>query len=1297
MITSIEKERIEKCVVQVECVNIKNEKDKDIGTGFFVEKNIVVTASHVIDKYYRNPSEYYINIIPIKAGIDKDIKVKCIINETNYNNYISILELEEKFEGIDPIKFTLGYEIQRGDDYFSFGYPYSKRVVGIPIENKVSTNINEYQSKKADWDLNISNEKLTNFAGLSGAPVIINNMLIGIIQIESNTNGQALSIGMSSIEKFKEFIPLEYCKDYSELFILKKSMQADGYKIYTINDIEIRLKESTNPSINLNFFEVDDEEFKQEFKKTLENNVHIVGRSREETLYCILNELKYSLKQEKVIIIEDEQSWNYLSGKVNGLILIPNFNVQEIVSIKNNINIFIYGEDENCTIKNKIHLRKRTRKTIIEKLENIGLKDAYDYVEKTNGLFIPLKRKLFDGRYNIWPEWKDNWQNISFVTALLCGKWTEREGDKDIVEKISGKSYDEFISDLKPFTKGSEPFIIEITGYGDKKYQLANTELAWELLDCGINKIIWDKFKDLSYKVITEVDPVFYKPLEDYYIESIKSSKSKYSNSLKYGMIRSLIFRGIYRGSDNQNEVDDIVKNILDKINSKEEWAYFSQFFTDLCEASPKSVINRLKAECQSETGLIDIFKINSNGILSRNYYTNIIWAVEQLLLYKEYAPEAIKWLFYMDNKNIEYKITNSPINTLKDIFCAWHNVSVLTSQNKILLSRNFINKYERAWKLFFGELPNNHQIINLTMSRPRYRQTEDIKIPTNKEINELYTAYANLCIENAKNYVERWIDLIGQFNIFPDIILDNALKKLSDSISEMNDIDKSIIKDKLMNELYRHRYYNNSGWAMDETHLQKIEKVLYLINFDEQEYEYIYLFQSIYNLPILNPIQYDENCSRDENEMLRKKEIKKGFESIKSNNIDLKKLIKIVDKKNYILVGNYIAEYYTNKSFDMTTYMKLLNIEGIDDVILGYIEWIYKNSDKSIIGKVKSTLKTYGEDYNFYIKILSIERLSYKEHPEIIDEDEIVKSLYWGKQIRIFNISKDRETLNWVLSELEKYGNVSSYVDCLYHGLDIFDSEEVYKYIIKLIDFKNMKNFNYIDSYYIGEIMDKVQNAFINDLNKCYKIAITEIYFKNIMEWKQMKCTQHIFKNDAKSYAEIIDIVFLHEGENKEDIQENQQKLSTYMFDLYYCALFCPCEKNGDVNLEELKEWVEKFKENLKYQKQYHLLGHQLGRLFAYSPIGKDGYYPHESIRYIIEELEDDTLRSSYVISEVNKRGVYSPDAGKTEREMALKYKENADYIRWMYPESAKIYDELYETYNRQSKFERKRAEDEW
>ena len=235
------------------------------------------------------------------------------------------------------------------------------------------------------------------------------------------------------------------------------------------------------------------------------------------------------------------------------------------------------------------------------------------------------------------------------------------------------------------------------------------------------------------------------------------------------------------------------------------------------------------------------------------------------------------------------------------------------------------------------------------------------------------------------------------------------------------------------------------------------------------------------------------------------------------------------------------------------------------------------------------------------------------------------------------------------------------------------------------------------MDNFYLTEIMDSIEKSFDGQYDKYKEIMSVEMFLRGIIEWEKMKCTQYILKKDPTFYAQIIDLIYLHEGEEESSMTNEKSESSQNLFQFYYKALFCPCENNGDIDLNELKEWVNKFKEKLEEQKQSKRLGAELGRLFAYSPIGKDGYYPHESIREIIEELADENLRNSYVIAERNKRGVYSPDAGKTEKEMALRYKENADGIRILYSESAKIYDNLCKSYSHESEFERRRAEDEW
>lgn len=253
---------------------------------------------------------------------------------------------------------------------------------------------------------------------------------------------------------------------------------------------------------------------------------------------------------------------------------------------------------------------------------------------------------------------------------------------------------------------------------------------------------------------------------------------------------------------------------------------------------------------------------------------------------------------------------------------------------------------------------------------------------------------------------------------------------------------------------------------------------------------------------------------------------------------------------------------------------------------------------------------------------------------------------------------------------------------------------QELYDATVKISDMKGGIASS-MTIYYIGEILKELQDAFITDDEKCAEIVSVEWLCRNILEWKQMRCLQKEMKNDPKIYADLVGIVYKAEDDEPED--KEKCEVANDVYSAFDKARFCPAEKDGKVSYEVLKKWVEELKGLLIKQKQENLFGHLIGRLLAYSPIGADSYHPCEAVRKIIEEYDSDSLRSSYIVAEENKRGVHTVDAGKSELILHQRYLNNAEGLQAEYPKTAEIYFTLSEDYKREAEYERKRAEDEW
>lgn len=391
--------------------------------------------------------------------------------------------------------------------------------------------------------------------------------------LEENDPDKTLEIFLGDLKKEieKYFFALE-----SKLeLVLNQIADLKEEKVlsYSITDIDIQIRrESKYKGMGLDFFKLDDEQFESRFQSVInDERIYVVGKSREETTYRLLNELRQKNSDRVTLIIKSEEEWNKLQkANVSGNILVPFFYAEKIVAIPNNTNIFVYGEDEPCYTRDKVVLRKRTKRNIINALEEIGIdyNEAYNIVDNTHGLYVPLKKKLFNGAMYSKPDWVEGHSDV-VMTALLCGEWTEATGDVLVFEELSGKTYIECKKELETYLHRENPFVVTNTSYRGSNLQLASVEDAWEELDIYITDELWSKFILLFYEVLIESEPIFDYPFEKHFEASIYAEKPEWSPTLKKGMIRTLIMRAYYRGhEENQKQIDNIVSRVLDTITS---------------------------------------------------------------------------------------------------------------------------------------------------------------------------------------------------------------------------------------------------------------------------------------------------------------------------------------------------------------------------------------------------------------------------------------------------------------------------------------------------------------------------------------------------------------------------------------------------------------------------------------------------------------------------------------------------------------------------------------------------------
>jgi hypothetical protein len=182
-------------VYQVNC----GSKD---GTAFLISKKYALTVYHVI-------SEHESNDIRLSQNNELIVKAKIISADIEESKVIdfAILELEEEvLEGTTFLSIAYSTNIKTGTKWISRGYPKSKIDTGENMYQDVNTvhqHLSYLKNKKIDIELN-HNLKWPSYEGISGAPLIVDGKIIGIINselIEKQESKELCALSIKYLEK----------------------------------------------------------------------------------------------------------------------------------------------------------------------------------------------------------------------------------------------------------------------------------------------------------------------------------------------------------------------------------------------------------------------------------------------------------------------------------------------------------------------------------------------------------------------------------------------------------------------------------------------------------------------------------------------------------------------------------------------------------------------------------------------------------------------------------------------------------------------------------------------------------------------------------------------------------------------------------------------------------------------------------------------------------------------------------------------------------------------------------------
>lgn len=1032
---------------------------------------------------------------------------------------------------------------------------------------------------------------------------------------------------------------------------------------------------------------------------------------------AVIKQFKDEISIEQFIVIDNKKSFNQFIQSDKPLIILIKFKVESIelrAAVQKGHKIIVpINLSEEINTNNKIQLPIVTRETYELGLKKMGIDSEQSRIlTKTSGRNISVLKRLLKYDDVTKPKYLDSISITDIIPMLLVNRFSENcDGDIEIIEQLTGKSFTEYIQFLRILVNLEDSPVYYIDGI----WRLVSPTDTWLYFAKYITQQDLENFKDLTLIVLVEITHKLTLPAEARNNYILKPEyKTKYSSRLREGFCESLTVISVFGHDYGLNSIPNIsyfVDHIIQRILEKDVlvWRSLSTHLMLLAEASPNVFLNNLEKKINDKS-IASFFEIESNFLgSSSNDLAPLLWCLDVMAWFPEHLMRVSKALceIIVISPN-SFPTTNTPFNSLQSIYRPWYPQTNTIAENRIKILVTLVKKYpDTLYGLLYSMIGTRHDTAFHT-PRPKWRLFSELR---EIRVSQREVSYMRgFCIENivemSKNKVNRILSLIELLDNIEWDKIDVALNTIETAL-DFKDENKKQIYHKFRKLIGNHRSHPDTRWSLPTNILDKIEQSALKFRPEDDILNDSYLFEE-HSPEFIEGKQESDFRKLDEEILSRRLQFveavldKYGMNKIfdlasqiedpylyghvlalseklsEENKWAVYKLIESEDKKSLALVSSFIriSENRTNLKTQTNVLNDLIESGISTQGIVCFLDSLWCKIDL----------------WKFILNLNNIE----------------VDKLYWQKQLSLIN-TESVEELFFALNKLQQYNKSFTFLNTLGWGVykhkDILTSDKVLS-ALESISFENFDDTSHFDHSRFSNILDFLYLKNDYDLERGAKIEMKFIYiFTGGLHSPKPQNLYKLMSQKPDEYFGILSQVYLPEKDELREIElrknkknPNHQAVIRAAYEIFDSFGHIPSLKqDGSIDSKVLKEWVDAVRNLASENFKTIITDVCLGKLLGKYPINM-----HESkgfsteIYDLIEEINTDQIKSGFENQIRNNLSFTSRgalDGGDIERYRAEFFNGLFEETKYTHPNVSQIFKNLKEEYLYQAKREDENA----
>ena len=594
--------------------------------------------------------------------------------------------------------------------------------------------------------------------------------------------------------------------------------------------------------------------------------------------------------------------------------------------------------------------------------------------------------------------------------------------------------------------------------------------------------------------------------------------------------------------------------------------------------------------------------------------------------------------------------------------------------------------------------IPRGHDSTSPT-PLPRWRDFAD-KAPSGMTYAEIFRGADNLVQrlqQDVGESADRWCEMLEHLGQFSIERVNGTIEILRSQVVSWSDNDlRNRIRDRLRKLIYHNRQFQNADWALPPEILDSLEVIHEVLVPEDQLERLSWLFANQWEVSTLRPRSEDWQ----ENEKQAKQERIAAVEDIiaRLGHDAIRDFAHRVGEP--WLVGEAIANSKCDEEVKTLLLGSFINSDDQSDkqvarALAAHLHAIQGPSwtDRTLHGAQGGSWS----ESAILIFLLSLPSTRYV-WSKLAEFDPRFEAEYWSST-HVFMAELVDTDLQYVIRKLINAGRSYIAAQVAVQRLEKISVElliEILRALAAAQTLPDGENSLQMLQYYLERILGFLDAATEVDRNE---IARLEWAFLPLLRHSQrgLAALHGAISREPSLYVEVLSALYRADPE-EEGTQEDAAEVDTVRarvqaeraYHLLSSWHVLPGQFQQEVDPEALSTWVTTARTLCKSAKRSIIGDIYIGKMLAHAPNGKDGYWPVEAVRDLVQGLRSKHVEDGIETGLHNKRGVIvrSPrDGGALERAEATRYEMAARALKGKWPRISKVLTRVSASYQSQAK----------